>query len=70
MTNTNHHSGLLCVLCANHPQAPGLISPAVFVINGLSVCLEHALIAKQYDNFQHAYNRMFHEYVKSRKEAA
>jgi hypothetical protein len=41
---------MLCILCYNHPQAPGAKIPASFVVNGLSVCIDHVQIARGESN--------------------
>jgi hypothetical protein len=59
---------LYCVLCANHPQMPGAISTAKFVVNGLSVCNEHLNIAKNSSDFHDANTKVLHDYIeKTRK---
>lgn len=57
-------AGLKCVFCFNSPQAPGLESDAHFVVNGQSVCIDHARLAKTSRNFQEAHLEQLVNYTK------
>jgi hypothetical protein len=64
-TETDHgYIGLLCILCWNHPQAPGMMSAAKFVVNGLSVCGDHADVAKDSNTFHEARTKLIHGHLR------
>lgn len=52
---------MLCVLCLNHPQAPGMEIPAVVVVNGLSSCLDHMQICIGSKSYHEARTRLLHK---------
>jgi hypothetical protein len=53
---------LHCILCAEHPQAPGGVGYAKYVINGLSVCGEHKPFAMAGHDFHSACNIMLQDH--------
>jgi hypothetical protein len=53
---------LHCILCAEHPQAPGGVGYAKYVINGMSVCGEHKPFAMSSHDFHSARTKMMHDH--------
>lgn len=61
---------LHCVLCAEHPPAPGGVGYAKYVINGLSVCGDHKPFAIAGHDFHSARTKMMHHHRNSVVKAA
>lgn len=60
---------ILCILCFDHPQAPGMEFPASFVVNGFGVCRAHVHLARKHTTLGEMRAEMIHEYRHRMKAA-